>query len=121
MTRPFKIYRNRRGWPVWYQPILEAFWILTGRLSLHQAWQAGLDEGHCAEYHRLITNRAIIAELGIREFSNVGLIGGAKPSLNPGSSAPKQFESGANAAADSPALGSEAATRTTTKEGKCNV
>jgi len=61
--RPFTIYRNRRGAPRWYQTIVEAWWILTRRHSLHSAWQAGLDEGHRSEYTRLIRNKAYLAEV----------------------------------------------------------
>lgn len=52
--RPFKIYRDRRGWPRWYQPWLEAWWIVTGRMSLHRAWQAGMDYGTAQEYRRTV-------------------------------------------------------------------
>lgn len=44
MTRSWKIYRNRRGSPRWFQRLLEASWILTGRYSLHRVWQEGYDE-----------------------------------------------------------------------------
>lgn len=60
--RPFTVYRNRRGWPRWYQPLVEAWWVLTRRHSLHSVWQAGYDEGHMSEYRRLIHNKAYIAE-----------------------------------------------------------
>ena len=53
---PFKIHRNRRGWPRWYQPILEAWWVLIGRWSLHRAWQAGIHHGTEMEYRRTVIN-----------------------------------------------------------------
>ena len=65
--RPFKIYRNRRGGPRWYQRIVEAWWVLTRRHSLHSAWQSGHDHGSMCEYHRLITNRAYLGEVAYRE------------------------------------------------------
>ena len=40
--RNFKIHRNRRGWPRWYQRYLEAWWIIRGTWSLHRAWQDGV-------------------------------------------------------------------------------
>ena len=40
--------------------------ILTGNWSLHGAWQAGFDDGHRLEYHRLITNKAAYAELRLK-------------------------------------------------------
>lgn len=52
--RPFHIYRNKRGWPRWYQRYLEAWWIITGRWSLHRAWQAGIDLGVAMEYRRIV-------------------------------------------------------------------
>lgn len=64
--QPFKIYRDRRGSPMWFQPAIEAFWIMTGRWSLHRAWQSGLDEGSAREYSRLIINKAALAELKYR-------------------------------------------------------
>ena len=54
--RPFKIYRNKRGWPRWYQRWLEAWWAISGTWSLHKAWQAGLDYGTRNEYKRIIEN-----------------------------------------------------------------
>ncbi len=64
--RPFKIYRNRRGGPRWFQPALEAWWVLTRRHSLHSVWQAGMDYGAANEYRRLITNGAYRAEVAHR-------------------------------------------------------
>jgi hypothetical protein len=48
--------------------IRECYWVLTGKWSLHRAWQAGLDEGTRSEYHRLITRSAFIGELKAREI-----------------------------------------------------
>lgn len=55
------------GWPVfftrigvlrprWYQGIIEAWLILSGRWTLHRAWQAGFDAGTRAEYERVVEN-----------------------------------------------------------------
>lgn len=54
--RRFKIYRNRKGWPRWYQRWIEAWWIITGKWSLHRAWQDGLDYGAQTEFTRTIIN-----------------------------------------------------------------
>lgn len=54
--RPWPIYRNRRGWPRWYQRWIEAFWIVTGKWSLHRAWQHGHDHGTTWEFDRIIRN-----------------------------------------------------------------
>lgn len=54
--RNWKIYRNKRGWPRWFQPYLEAWWIIRGKWSLHKAWQDGLDLGHRQEWERVIEN-----------------------------------------------------------------
>lgn len=39
--RPWKIHRDRRGNIRWYQRLLEAAWIVSGRWSLHRAWSEG--------------------------------------------------------------------------------
>lgn len=52
--RPFKIYRDKRGKPLWYQRYLEAWWIVRGGWSLHRAWQVGHDHGTRMEYHRTV-------------------------------------------------------------------
>lgn len=52
--RPFKIYRDKRGKPMWYQRYLEAWWIVRGGSSLHRAWQAGHDHGTHMEYYRTV-------------------------------------------------------------------
>jgi len=52
--RKFTIYRNKRGWPIWYQRWVEAWWIVTGKWSLHRAWQEGKDHGTQMEYHRTV-------------------------------------------------------------------
>lgn len=54
--RPFTIYRNRRGSPRWYQRWIEAWWVVTGKWSLHRAWQAGKDLGGMHEWQRIIIN-----------------------------------------------------------------
>lgn len=54
--RSWPIYRDRRGWPVWWQRWLEAWWLVTGRWSLHRAWQAGVDHGSRMEYQRTVIN-----------------------------------------------------------------
>lgn len=54
--RPFKIYRNRRGWPHWYQRLIEAWWAITGKHTLQSAWQAGHDHGTAMEYRRTVIN-----------------------------------------------------------------
>ena len=41
-----------RGYPVWWHRWLEAWWIITGKWSLHRAWQAGKDRGHLDEMMR---------------------------------------------------------------------
>jgi hypothetical protein len=71
--RRFRIHRNKRGWPRWYQRWLEAWWIITGDWSLHKAWQDGLTYGIDMEYRRLITNRAYLAEISTQiETSHEG-------------------------------------------------
>jgi len=62
-NRNWTIFRNRRGWPRWYQRFYEAFLIVAGRHSLHRAWQLGVDQGSRLEYRRLITNKAYLAEV----------------------------------------------------------
>lgn len=54
--RPFKIYRNKKGWPTWYQRFFEAYWVLTRKHTLHSAWQAGVFHGGKKEYERVIIN-----------------------------------------------------------------
>lgn len=56
MAQQFTIHRDKRGWPKWYQKFIEAFSILTGRWSLHRAWQNGFDDGVKHEYVRVIQN-----------------------------------------------------------------
>ncbi len=45
---------DARGRPVWWHRWLEAWWIITGKWSLHRAWQYGNDKGHVDEYHRTV-------------------------------------------------------------------
>ena len=54
--RPFRIYRDKRGWPRWYQRFAEAWWIITRQHSLHTAWQAGYNHGTNQEYRRTVIN-----------------------------------------------------------------
>lgn len=61
--RGWTIHRNRRGWPRWYQRWLEAWWILTGRWSLHSAWQDGITHGSRMEYERIIINGGSLVPL----------------------------------------------------------
>ena len=52
-----KIWRGRRGRVLFVHRIKEAVWILTGRWSLHRAWQRGYDDGTRTEYHRVVVNK----------------------------------------------------------------
>ncbi len=67
MTREWPAYRTHigHGWfmkirrrppfgPVWWHRWLEAWWIVTGKWSLHRAWQHGMDQGHADEFHRTV-------------------------------------------------------------------
>lgn len=47
------------GFHMWrnFQRLREAWWIVTGRWSLHRAWQYGYDHGTRMEYQRIITNK----------------------------------------------------------------
>lgn len=54
--RLWKIHRNKRGAPRWYQKFLEAWWIILGKWSLHKAWQDGLGYGSLQEWNRIIKN-----------------------------------------------------------------
>ncbi len=38
------------------QRVREAWWILTGKHSLHRAWQIGHDQGIAHEYQRVVVN-----------------------------------------------------------------
>jgi hypothetical protein len=40
----FHIWRNGGGWPSIRQNVREAWWCLTGKWSLHRAWQKGYDQ-----------------------------------------------------------------------------
>lgn len=53
---PYKLYRNRTGWPTWYQRWLEAWWIITRKWSFHRIWQEGMWEGSKQEYMRIVIN-----------------------------------------------------------------
>lgn len=52
-------WHNKHGF---IHRLREAYWIMTKKQSLHCAWQAGFDDGQRSEHHRLITNKAYIAE-----------------------------------------------------------
>lgn len=54
--RPYKLYRNKKGWPAWYQRWIEAWWCITGKYTFHIIWQRGLDEGSLEEYRRIVIN-----------------------------------------------------------------
>lgn len=63
MSQTWTTHRDKRGCPRWYQRFLEAWWVVTGKWSLHRAWQVGKDQGGIDEWRRLIVNRAAITEL----------------------------------------------------------
>ena len=44
------------GWPRKHSKLREMWWTLTGKWSLHRAWQAGHDHGSRMEYQRIIIN-----------------------------------------------------------------
>lgn len=44
------------GWLRKHSRLREAWWVLTGKHSLHMAWQAGLHEGTRSEYQRVVVN-----------------------------------------------------------------
>lgn len=69
----FHIWRDKRGWVRWSQRIREAWWILTGKWSLHRAWQVGCDQGSLAEYKRIIVNKGDIYFLltALRPFARI--------------------------------------------------
>ncbi len=52
--RPWTIHRRKNGAPRWYQRWVEAWLVLSGRCSLHRAWQAGHDYGSRQEYRRIM-------------------------------------------------------------------
>lgn len=47
-NRNWRIFRDRRGSPRWFQRFYEAMLIVSGKHSLHRAWQLGYDM-HCAQ------------------------------------------------------------------------
>jgi len=55
-NRSWKIHRGPRGQIRWYQRWFEAWWIITGKWSLHRAWQQGHDNGTASEYRRIVIN-----------------------------------------------------------------
>lgn len=50
----FHIWRDRRGWPTFAQRVREAAWILSGKWSLHCAWQKGYDDHTAHESARVM-------------------------------------------------------------------
>lgn len=52
--RDWPMYRGKRGGLRWYQRFVEAWLIVTGRWSLHRAWQAGYSHGTKTEWHRIV-------------------------------------------------------------------
>lgn len=52
--RNWTTYKTNRGKVRWFQRWLEAFWIISGRWSLHRAWQDGMDFGTTKEYTRTV-------------------------------------------------------------------
>lgn len=64
----FHIWRRRNGAVLFAQRVREAWWILTGKWSLHRAWQRGFDGGTQSEYRRSITNLAAVADLKAMGF-----------------------------------------------------
>lgn len=55
-ARPWKIHRDKKGKPRWFQRWLEAYWVVTGKWSLHRAWQRGCEYGTACEYRRTVIN-----------------------------------------------------------------
>lgn len=53
---PWKIHRNKRGWPRWWQRWYEAWLVLTGRYTFWHAWHEGKHRGSMDEYRRVIIN-----------------------------------------------------------------
>lgn len=53
---PWKIHRNHRGWPRWWQRFHEAWLVLSGRYTFWHAWHDGKHEGSRSEYQRIIGN-----------------------------------------------------------------
>ena len=66
-NRNWGIFKNKKGWPVWWQHFYEAFLVVTKRHSLHKAWQRGVEQGTHNEYRRLITNQAYKCEVATRQ------------------------------------------------------
>ena len=48
----------------------EVWWVITGRWSLHRAWQSGHDHGTQSEYRRIITNKGEIAAQRTNAFAS---------------------------------------------------
>ena len=68
--RKWKIHRNGRGRPRWYQRWLEAWWVVTGKWSLHRAWQDGKDLGSLMEYRRIIINGGDLVPIKHQAFND---------------------------------------------------
>ncbi len=49
-----KLRRKPPFGPVWWHRWLEAWWIITGKWSLHRAWQHGKDAGNVEAYERTV-------------------------------------------------------------------
>lgn len=56
MIFPWKIYRNRSGSPHWWQPLYEAWLVISGRYTFWHAWHDGKHRGAMDEYHRVVIN-----------------------------------------------------------------
>lgn len=53
---PWKIHRNRTGWPRWWQRGYEAWLVITGQYTFWHAWHDGKHLGARQEYERIIVN-----------------------------------------------------------------
>lgn len=53
---PWKVHRNWRGWPCWWQRGYEAWLVITGRYTFWHAWHDGKHRGSSDEYNRVIVN-----------------------------------------------------------------
>jgi hypothetical protein len=51
---PHWLWRRSQRVYVIVAAIQDIWLIVTGRLSLHRAWQAGYDQGHVGEIHRTV-------------------------------------------------------------------
>lgn len=53
---PWKIHRNKRGWPRWWQRWYEAWLVITGKYTFWHAWDHGKHIGAAMEYDRVVRN-----------------------------------------------------------------